>query len=185
MMVMILRVALALMLSALAQAAHADSAPVPLKPDRPGLWRVMTYFDFTTKWVCPERQPTRPFCAIELIHACDARGDDELCERVWPHRRDPDFVKFRQGVPDGHLRYRIDKTRWITKADIERMRKHEREEPWSRTGDLLVTVRVLKCQKMDGGCPPERHARKHAYLLRRIDGLWQSMGWDSESYGYE
>lgn len=181
---MVLRILLAIVLAALAQTAQAQSGPVPLKPDPPGRWRVMTYFDFTTKWSCRDRQPRTPICAIELRQACSQRGTLDLCRRVLPRMRDPEREEPGWGSPGSHRRFRVEKARWLTKAEVDRIARNE-DRPWARIGDLLVIVRVLHCATMDAGCPHERRALKHAYLLRRVDGLWELVGWKPEIYGYD
>ncbi len=180
---MIFRCLLAIILAAWIHPARSESPPLPIKPDRPGLWRVMTYFDFTTKWYCPKRQPHIPICAIELAQACEARGDLELCKRVWDWARETDASTKGMGDPSGHIRYRIEKARWITQADHDRLR--ERDRARIRVGDLLVTIRQLSCMTMTSGCPHERYASKEAYILRRIDGSWEVTQWDERFYGYE
>jgi hypothetical protein len=190
----LLRLGILIVLASAPPATGQAAEKLPLRPDKPGVWREATYFNRSTQFSCPDRQPRTPLCAIELVFVCKVRWyDDDLCARVKPFTeadRKAWEGRMPGGSPNTVYRYRIEKIRFVRKSDIKRDPSRnlgpDPDPEKLRVGDLLVTVRSLTC----GGwgpkpCAHERHALKQGYRLRKIEGLWQWLWWDERFLGAE
>jgi hypothetical protein len=183
----LLRLGILIVLASAPPATGQAAEKLPLKPDKPGVWREATYFNTSTQFSCVDRQPRTARCAVELAMVCQVRqNDDELCARVWSVARRAlagEEEQLSDGSPNTRQRYRVEKVRFVTRTDINRYNAApERYRPavpvphWTdlAVGDLVVTVRELSCGI---GCPHIRYARRSGYRFRRIEGLWQWLWW--------
>lgn len=105
-------------------------------------------------------------CATDILVACIARVERELCARVGAEPPDPASRPRR-------LQYRIDRESLI-RAD--QVGGDHRATPWFRAGVTLVEFGLRDCDGGEAACAREPWEEFQAYLRSR-DGTWQVEHW--------
>lgn len=105
-------------------------------------------------------------CAIDMLVACIARAERELCARVGAEPPDP-------APRPRRLQYRIDRESVIRAGHVG---EDHRAMPWFRPGVTLVEFGLRDCEGGEAACAREPFEEFQAYLRGR-DGRWQVEHW--------
>lgn len=105
-------------------------------------------------------------CATDLLVACIARAERELCGRVGADPPEP-------GQRARRVQYRIDRESVIRAGQVG---EDQRSMPWFRPGVTLVEFALRSCDGGEAACAREPWEEFQAYLRNR-DGAWRVEHW--------
>jgi hypothetical protein len=163
-------VVLAAALSMPAQAADPD---VP-KRDPKGFYRYLTQEADSTTSTCIGN-PVTPLCAVETVLACFVRSDSDLCRKAnWPGSEEYDFSGGKIS-PFDDTRYFVQFAKMLSDKSA---RKYSIGGITPKPGDVVISVKKARRAPGDWSDP---YPQPTVYLLRRYEGEWRAVTWDTES----
>ncbi len=153
--------------------AGANAADSIVKPDPPGVWRMLGPDDQDTTSKCIGK-PKTPICAVETVLACFVRGDNSLCRGATIDER-----------PIRHVigGFQFATYRFVGSAKVggkgwwrvveSRFGGHYRSIlSQAKAGDLAVFVHSLPCRTQRNCIEMYRKSPPMLYAVRRVGSAW-------------
>jgi hypothetical protein len=162
---------IAALLGPMAGTRAADSI---VKPDPPGVWRILGPDDKDTTSKCIGK-PKTPICAVETFLACFVRDDESLCGNSAIYER-PSRHTLRR-VPFAAYRFvgstRVGGRGWWRTVE-SRFGGHYRSIlARARLGDLAVFVHSVPCHTPRNCIEMWRKSPPMLYAVRREGAIWR------------
>jgi hypothetical protein len=135
-------------------------------PDPEGTWRRIDETDSTSTCI---GDPVTPLCAIETLHACLTRANDDLCQIAAAHYLGGPYQYRTPGAMNHYRLYRVTSVR---RATIEDVRTGGTGINARRVGDILVETEWRPCRAYPTGDSCLTFSGPTTHTVRRLDGGW-------------